>query len=55
MGRRGRRHVERHYDIDRLNDRLVDLYAALLAGERLGAAERARQSAATPEFHEIHS
>jgi colanic acid/amylovoran biosynthesis glycosyltransferase len=31
MGRRGRRHVEQHYDIDRLNDRLVNLYQELLA------------------------
>ena len=34
MGRRGRRHVERYFDIERLNDRLVALYAGLLAGER---------------------
>jgi colanic acid/amylovoran biosynthesis glycosyltransferase len=31
MGRCGRRHVEQHYDIDRLNDRLVNLYENLLA------------------------
>jgi colanic acid/amylovoran biosynthesis glycosyltransferase len=31
MGRRGRAHVENHYDIDRLNDRLVDIYQNLLA------------------------
>jgi len=31
MGRRGRRHIEQHYDIDRLNDRLVNLYSELLA------------------------
>jgi colanic acid/amylovoran biosynthesis glycosyltransferase len=31
MGWRGRRHVEQHFDIDRLNDRLVNLYAGLLA------------------------
>lgn len=31
MGRRGRRHVEQHFDIDRLNDRLVTLYTELLA------------------------
>jgi len=31
MGRRGRAHVEQHYDIDRLNDRLVNLYENLLA------------------------
>jgi len=30
MGRRGRRHVEEHYDIERLNDRLVGIYQALL-------------------------
>jgi len=31
MGRRGRRHVEEHYNVDRLNDRLVNLYRELLA------------------------
>jgi colanic acid/amylovoran/stewartan biosynthesis glycosyltransferase WcaL/AmsK/CpsK len=31
MGQRGRRHVEQHYDIDRLNDRLVNVYKELLA------------------------
>jgi len=31
MGRAGREHVERHYDIERLNDRLVELYQGLLA------------------------
>jgi colanic acid/amylovoran biosynthesis glycosyltransferase len=31
MGRRGRRHVEQNYDIERLNDRLVDIYQHLLA------------------------
>lgn len=31
MGRRGRCHVEQHFDIDRLNDRLVCLYQQLLA------------------------
>jgi colanic acid/amylovoran biosynthesis glycosyltransferase len=41
MGRRGRRHVERHYDIDRLNDRLAALYAALLERDRLGLEQRA--------------
>lgn len=31
MGRLGREHVEQHYDIDRLNDRLVTIYQKLLA------------------------
>lgn len=31
MGRWGRRHIEQHYDIDRLNDRLVTIYEELLA------------------------
>jgi colanic acid/amylovoran/stewartan biosynthesis glycosyltransferase WcaL/AmsK/CpsK len=31
MGRCGRAHVEQHYDIERLNDRLVNLYENLLA------------------------
>jgi colanic acid/amylovoran biosynthesis glycosyltransferase len=33
MGRRGRKYVEEHYDIDRLNDRLVEIYQGLLHGE----------------------
>jgi colanic acid/amylovoran biosynthesis glycosyltransferase len=31
MGRLGRRHVEQHFDIERLNDRLVSIYTELLA------------------------
>ena len=31
MGRAGRRYVEEHYDIDKLNDRLVEIYRKLLA------------------------
>ena len=30
MGRAGRAHVEAHHDIDRLNDRLVEIYRGLL-------------------------
>ena len=33
MGRNGRAFVEEHYDIDRLNDRLVKIYRQLLDGE----------------------
>jgi colanic acid/amylovoran biosynthesis glycosyltransferase len=33
MGRAGRRFVEEHYDIDKLNDRLVEIYQKLLSGE----------------------
>jgi colanic acid/amylovoran biosynthesis glycosyltransferase len=33
MGRNGRKFVEEHYDIDRLNDRLVKIYRQLLDGE----------------------
>lgn len=33
MGRRGRAHVEQHYNIDRLNDRLVGIYQNLLAAQ----------------------
>ena len=33
MGRAGREHVERHHDIEKLNDRLVLLYQQLLSGE----------------------
>jgi len=32
MGRKGRRYVEGHYDIDKLNDRLVEIYRQLLSG-----------------------
>jgi len=32
MGRAGRRFVEEHYDIKKLNRRLVEIYEALLAG-----------------------
>jgi colanic acid/amylovoran biosynthesis glycosyltransferase len=34
MGRKGRKYVEDHYDIDRLNDRLVEIYQQLLSGHR---------------------
>ena len=37
MGRKGRKYVEEHYDIDKLNDRLVEIYQRLLNGERLNA------------------
>jgi glycosyltransferase involved in cell wall biosynthesis len=30
MGRRGRAHIEAHYDIDAQNDRLVEIYRELL-------------------------
>lgn len=33
MGRAGRRFVEEHYNIDKLNDQLVDIYQKLLDGE----------------------
>jgi len=33
MGRAGRDYVERYYDIDKLNDQLVQLYQQLLGGE----------------------
>ena len=33
MGRKGREFVEEHYDIEKLNDRLVRIYRQLLAGE----------------------
>jgi len=34
MGRFGRKHVEQHYDIDKLNDQLVILYQRLLDGQK---------------------
>ena len=33
MGQNGRRFVEEHYDVDKLNDRLVRIYQQLLDGE----------------------
>lgn len=36
MGRAGRAHVEAHFDIEQLNDRLVAIYQTLLAGGRPG-------------------
>ncbi len=33
MGRAGREHVEKYYNIDTLNDRLAGLYQELLAGK----------------------
>jgi colanic acid/amylovoran biosynthesis glycosyltransferase len=37
MGRKGRKYVEEHYDIDKLNDRLVEIYQRLVNGEQLNA------------------
>ncbi len=37
MGRKGRKYVEQHYDIDKLNDRLVEIYQQLLAGHYVHA------------------
>jgi colanic acid/amylovoran biosynthesis glycosyltransferase len=34
MGRRGRKFIEEHYDLEKLNDRLVELYTSP-AGEKL--------------------
>jgi colanic acid/amylovoran biosynthesis glycosyltransferase len=33
MGRAGRAHVEANYDINKLNDRLVEIYQELLDGK----------------------
>jgi colanic acid/amylovoran biosynthesis glycosyltransferase len=33
MGRKGRKYVEEHYDIDKQNDRLVEIYQRLLEGK----------------------
>jgi len=38
MGAVGRKHVEQHYDIDKLNNRLVTTYHQLLEGESLSRA-----------------
>jgi colanic acid/amylovoran biosynthesis glycosyltransferase len=32
MGRKGRKYVEERYDLDKLNDRLVEIYQGLLHG-----------------------
>jgi colanic acid/amylovoran biosynthesis glycosyltransferase len=37
MGRKGRSYVEEHYDIEKLNDRLVEIYQRLLEGKLLNA------------------
>jgi colanic acid/amylovoran biosynthesis glycosyltransferase len=37
MGRKGRKYVEEHYDIDKLNDRLVEIYQRLLNPDQLNA------------------
>jgi colanic acid/amylovoran biosynthesis glycosyltransferase len=37
MGRKGRKYLVEHYDIDKLNDRLVEMYQRLLAGKLLNA------------------
>jgi colanic acid/amylovoran biosynthesis glycosyltransferase len=37
MGRKGRNYVEEHYDIDKQNDRLVEIYQRLLEGKLLNA------------------
>jgi colanic acid/amylovoran biosynthesis glycosyltransferase len=34
MGRKGRTYVEEHYDIDSLNDRLVEIYQELVRGQQ---------------------
>lgn len=39
MGRAGRRYVEEKFDINKLNDRLVDLYRQLLDGELWNGSE----------------
>lgn len=36
MGRAGRARVEEHYNIDKLNDKLVELYRQVFAGEHVG-------------------
>ncbi len=36
MGRAGREHVEQHYDLEKLNDRLVEIYDRLLDGSLPG-------------------
>jgi colanic acid/amylovoran biosynthesis glycosyltransferase len=35
MGRKGQKYVEEHYDIDKQNDRLVEIYRQLLEGKLL--------------------
>jgi colanic acid/amylovoran biosynthesis glycosyltransferase len=37
MGQKGRNHVKEHFDIDKLNDRLVEIYQRLLEGKVLNA------------------
>jgi len=41
MGRAGRAYVEANYDIDKLNDRLVEIYKELLDGKIRSSKQRA--------------
>jgi colanic acid/amylovoran/stewartan biosynthesis glycosyltransferase WcaL/AmsK/CpsK len=41
MGCRGRAFVDQHHDVDRLNDRLVEVYSELLSGQWRGPTARA--------------
>jgi len=40
MGRAGRAHVEANYNIDKLNDRLVEIYQELLEDGKMGSSKR---------------
>jgi len=40
LGGAGRAHVEAHYDINKLNDRLVEIYQELLDGKVGSGMER---------------
>ena len=48
MGRNGRRFVEEHYDIDKLNDHLVKIYQQLLDGELPSIASQLQVSPGFP-------
>jgi colanic acid/amylovoran biosynthesis glycosyltransferase len=46
MGEAGRRFVKEHHDIEKLNDRLVEIYRALLGGEPVSDTDRSLALAA---------
>jgi colanic acid/amylovoran biosynthesis glycosyltransferase len=50
MGQNGRRFVEEHYDVDKLNDRLVRIYQELLDGELPPASAQLRISEVSSEL-----
>ena len=44
LSRRGRDYMEKHYDLELLNDRLVELYERLLADQNFSTPDRGHRS-----------